>query len=465
MVAERLSATGRSVVVVEAGRIGSGTTGSSTAKVTALHGATYHQVAAVRGPDVAAVYAEANQLAVDDYERLVREHGIDCEWSREDAYTYTTVESSLDMLRSEAGAAAAAGLPAEFVEVTPLPSTVGVLGAVRCRDQAQFDPLRFVEGLATVLVERGVRIVEDARVGAVEEGPPHAVLAAGARIEAPVVVLATLLPVHDPGLLFARSTPVRSYALAATLSAPVPRGMHLSVDTPSRSIRPVVAGSNTGIFGGGGHRVGEDGDALEQERSLESWVREHFDVASIDARWSAHDLVAVDHVPFIGREPMAAEGVHVVSGSKKWGFTTAGVAARLITGLVTEGGHPWHATFDPCRAPLQVQSAKEFVKGNVEVATHFLGDRLRRRGDLDDLAPGEGGVVRLDGARVAACRDDAGGLHVVSSNCPHMGCVVDWNPVERSWDCPCHGSRFDPDGAVIAGPAVTGLQPVEMPDG
>jgi glycine/D-amino acid oxidase-like deaminating enzyme/nitrite reductase/ring-hydroxylating ferredoxin subunit len=462
MVAERLSAAGRSVVVVEAGRVGSGTTGSSTAKVTALHGATYHQLARVRGAEVAAVYAEANQLAVEDYQRLVDEHGLDCTWSRDDAYTYTTEESSLATIRAEADAAAAAGLPAEFVEQTSLPASVGVVGAVRCGAQAQFDPLRFVHGLAGVLVRRGVRIVEGARVASVEEGPPHAVLAAGARIEAPVVVLATLLPVHDPGLLFARITPVRSYALAATLRSPVPTGMHLSVDSPSRSVRGVAPGSPTGIFGGGGHRVGEDGDAVEQERLLEAWVRDHFEVESIDARWSAHDLVAVDHVPFIGREPMTADGIHVVSGSKKWGFTTAGVAARLITGLVVDGGHAWHAAFDPGRAPLQAQSAKEFVKGNAEVAGHFLGDRLRRRGELDDLGPGEGGIVRLDGARVAASRDDAGALHVVTSNCPHMGCVVDWNPVERSWDCPCHGSRFDPDGDVIVGPAVTGLRPVEL---
>ncbi|MDQ2678556.1 MAG: FAD-dependent oxidoreductase [Actinomycetota bacterium] len=457
MIASELAASGRSVCIVEARSVAAGVTGSSTAKVSALHGATYHRLARRRGPDVAAVYARANQAGIEQYERLIREHGIDCGWSRLDAVTYTADAEQSDTIRAELEAASVAGL--EVTSGIDVPVSFPVAAAVRCANQAMFDPVAFCAGLAAALRHDGVQILEGVRVRHVEPGPPHVAHTDLAPLRAPVLVLATQLPVYDPGLFFARCSPVRSYSLAATLREPVPELMSLSIDEPSRSMRPLAPGSDTGVFGGGSHRVGEGGDTRRFHASLEQWVREHFAVRSIDARWSAQDYEPTDGVPFIGRMPHAPDGVFVATAFKKWGFTTAAVAGRIVADLVDDRDNPWAATFDATRAAVDLEGAGELVQSNAKVAVHFVGDRLStlRPKQVDALEPGDGAIVEVDGEKLAAHRDDAGALHLVSARCTHLGCLVAWNAAERSWDCPCHGSRFDCDGAVLTGPATLDL--------
>ncbi len=457
MIAAELAAAGRSVCVFEARRVGGGVTGSSTAKVTALHGATYHRLASRRGPEIARHYAQANQAGIATYQRLIDEHGIDCGWQRLDAVTYAAEPSRSATIQAELSAAAEAGLPVR--EVTDLPLPFPVAAAVRCADQAMLDPVRFALGLAAALRRGGVRIIEGARVREVETGPPHVVHTDRLTATAPVLVLATQLPIHDPGLFFARCSPVRSYALAATLDGPVPELMSLSIDEPGRSIRPTSLGSSTGVFGGGSHRVGEGGDTRRFHRELEEWVRASFAVRSIDARWSAQDFVPNDDAPFIGRMPNAPEGTFVATGFKKWGFTSAAVAGSLIGELVDGPLPEWGRAFDATRAAVDVQGAGELLRSNAKVAVHFLGDRVgsARPKGVSSLAPGAGAIVEVDGEKLAGHRDDSGELHLVPARCTHVGCLVAWNPAERSWDCPCHGSRFDVDGSVICGPATRGL--------
>ena len=457
MITAELVATGRSVCVVEARRVAAGVTGSSTAKVSALHGASIHRVAHHRGSEAAAVYAEANQAGVDRYERVISEHGIDCGWSRLDAATYAASSAHLDVIERELEAAAAAGLP--VVAASDLATPFPVEAAVVCPDQAMFDPVEFCHGLAGALRRDGAHIVEGVRVRHVSTGPPHVAHTDVGSFEAPVMVLATQLPVYDPGLFFARCSPVRSYSLSATLAEPVPEVMSLSVDEPARSMRPVELGSSRGVFGGGSHRVGEGGDTRRFQRELEEWVREHFDVRSIDARWSAQDYEPPDGVPFIGRMPHAPEGVYVATAFKKWGFTAAAVAGRLVADLADGLDHPWASTFDATRVAVDLAGAGELVQSNTKVAAHFVGDRLAtmRPQGTDALAPGEGAIVTVDGEKLAGHRDDGGALHLVSARCTHLGCLVAWNAAERSWDCPCHGSRFDVDGTVLTGPATLDL--------
>lgn len=457
LVAYGLVETGRSVMVVDAGGVGQGVTGSSTAKVTALHGQSYRLLARRRGSAVAHDYAVANSAAVEDYERLVTDHGLECGWGRAAAYTYTTDAQQVATIAEEVEATAAAGLPVLGVDDTPLPFAVEA--AVRCDHQGMLDPMRFARGLARVLRDKGVTIFESTKVRAIEPGPPHRAHTDRTVLSAPEIVIATQLPIHDPALFFARCSPVRSYALAATLSSPVPSGMFLSIDEPARSVRPAEQGSQVGIFGGGSHRVGEGGDTRRFHESLEEWTRANFDVTSVDARWSAQDYVPTDDVPFIGAMPRSPEGVFVATGFKKWGFTAAAVAGRLIPAIADGRRHQWAHVFDPGRRALDVQGAAELVRSNTKVAVHFLGDRLStmRPPALDSLLPGDGAIVDDHGEKLAGYRDDRGVLHVVPARCTHLGCLVAWNSAERSWDCPCHGSRFDVDGAVITGPAVRGL--------
>lgn len=463
MIAAALRDDHRSIAVVEARQVARGVSGSSTAKVTALHGRTYADLAARRGQECARQYAVANQLGVEDFERLIERYDIDCSWARMPSFTYTLDAAMVDEIEHEGLAAATAGLPVTTGTSVDLPYEVAA--AVRCEHQGMVDPIRFCTGLASVLERSGARICEHSRVRAIEPDPAgggFTVHADGGRIRADAVVLATQLPIVDPGLFFARTTPVRSYAMTATLRHPVPQGLYLSIDSPSRSVRPVAAGSSTGVFGGESHRVGEGGDTRRFLRSLEEWVRAEFDVVSVGNRWSAQDYTTPDDVPFIGRMPAAPAGMYVASGFKKWGFSTAAVAGRIIADLIGGRDNPWSTTFDSLRVPHDLRSIGETAQGNAKVAYHFIGDRIRtaHADPISALAPGEGAIVSQHGVKVAAYRDDGGEVHVRSARCTHLGCLVAWNTAERSWDCPCHGSRFDPDGTVVNGPAVRRLDAI-----
>jgi glycine/D-amino acid oxidase-like deaminating enzyme/nitrite reductase/ring-hydroxylating ferredoxin subunit len=462
MVATELANRGLQVAVVDRRTPAAGTTGSSTAKVTALHGTAIGQITQRHGLEAARRYVEANRLGVHQLRRTVARLDLDCGWAETWASIYTTDASALDGLQAEHAAALDAGLPVVYLDELELP--VGAVGAVALEEQASIDPVRLCGGLVDRLRAAGHHVVSGCAVEGIEPGPPPVVHTQMGTLTANHVVVATLMPVVDPDGLFARVEPMMSYALAATLRVPVPEGLHLGIDEPTRSIRPLAPGSRTGIFGGGGHRVGEQGDRTTQRDDLRAWVHAHFEVASVEAEWSAHDLVPADGIPFIGRSGM--DGVLLASGFRKWGFSHAGAASLLLADLVTGLEPEWGRVFDPRRSPLSsLGAAAALAKGNLSVGRHLIGDRA---GSItapaaEALAPGDGGIVDVDGDKVAAHRRADGELLARSRTCTHLGCEVKWNTSASTWDCPCHGSRFEPDGTVVAGPAIRPLGPAAVP--
>lgn len=458
----RLVQEGASVALLEADRVASGVTAYTTAKVTSLHGLTYASVESGFGPEGAAAYAEANQAGLAEVVRLVGEHAIDCTCERLPAFTYTEEPERGGEVEAEVAAAVRAGLAARFTTEVGLPYPVQA--AIRVENQLQFHPRRYCLGLAAALVEAGGAIYEQTRVLDVDEDDDGVrVLTAVGELRAGSAVLCTQLPVVDPAALFARTHPARSYALAVRLRDPAPEGMHLSADSPTRSVRPISVGGNTAVIGGEGHKVGHDPDTGARYAALEGWARERFEVEEITHRWSAHDYMPADGVPYIGRLSPGARRLYVATGFGKWGMTTGTAAALIIADAIAGRSNPWAFLFDATRLNPK-GSARSVVTETVDVAKRFVGDRLRSLGadPAVDLAPGQGGVRDLDGERVAAYRDDHGRLHAVSARCTHLGCLVAWNVAELSWDCPCHGSRFDVDGGVLCGPATRPLDGVEI---
>jgi len=453
-----LAQAGATVAVVEAGRIAVGVTGYTTAKVSSLHGLTYASLEKTLGADAARTYAEANEAGLAEIARLVSELGIDCDFERLPAFTYTEEAGQVASIEAEVEAARRAGLAASFTAETDLPYPVR--GAIRVEDQAQFHPRRFCLALAEAIVRSGGSVFEQTRVMGVDEGAPCGVKTADGELAANQVVIATQLPIVDKAGLFARAHPERSYAMTVTLDGPAPQGMYLSADSLTRSVRPVVAGGREAVLGGEGHKVGHDPDTRERYAALEAWARDRFDVADITYRWSAQDYVPADSVPYIGRAGPRSQRLLVATGFKKWGMSTAAVAAMILRDRIGGRPNPWAELFDSTRLDVKGE-AKSFITENVDVAKRFVGDRIRARSapPAVELAPGEGGIAELDGEHVAAFRDDDGRLHAVSARCTHMGCLVAWNTAERSWDCPCHGSRFDPDGNILQGPAISPLEP------
>jgi glycine/D-amino acid oxidase-like deaminating enzyme/nitrite reductase/ring-hydroxylating ferredoxin subunit len=456
-----LAERGSSVVLLEAGRICSGVTAYTTAKVTSLHGLTYAGLARNLGDDVARAYGEANQAGLAQVARWVDELGIDCDFTRRNAYTYTTSTVTLEQVVEEVEVAQRLGLPASFTNTPELPFEVK--GAVRFDDQAQFHPRQYCLGLAAAIVDRGGRVFEDTRVVDVDEPGSTdrctVTTRSGVVVRADHVVLATHLPILDRGGFFAKSHPARSYAMAVRLTdgTPLPSGMYLAADEPTRSVRTAL-GDTVLILGGEGHKVGQDDDTRKRYVVLEDWARATFPVESVEHRWSAQDFMPVDGVPFVGRQ-LPGSRVRVATGFRKWGMTNGTAAGLLLADDIDGAANPWASAFDATRQRSTLTS-RDLYKENANVAERFVGDRLSslRPPDAETLGAGEGGIVTCAGDKVAAFRDDDGVLHAVSPVCTHLGCLVAFNTAERTWDCPCHGSRFTVDGAVIQGPAVDDLE-------
>jgi Rieske Fe-S protein len=309
------------------------------------------------------------------------------------------------------------------------------------------------------------RIFEGSRAVEVDTDENCVVKTPGGRVTAGQVVVATHYPFLDRSLAFARVHPQRSYAIACRIGGAAPDGMFISADSPTRSVRAVpVQGEELLLVGGEGHRPGTGGDTEQCYGRLETFARSHWDVRSVDFRWSSQDNMTLDGVPYVGPLTPRADRVFMATGFAKWGMTGGTAAALLLGDLVLGRENPSAKLFDPNRLTLR-PSAPRLVKENAVTGLHFIGDRIRQRGrrSIEDLDPGEGAIVRHDGETVAAYRDEDGALVAVSPTCTHLGCRVNWNRAERSWDCPCHGSRFATDGAVLQGPAVHRLERKPVP--
>ncbi|HYP22925.1 MAG TPA: FAD-dependent oxidoreductase, partial [Actinomycetota bacterium] len=291
-------------------------------------------------------------------------------------------------------------------------------------------------------------------------GDPCLVETSGGNVSADHVVVASHYRFLYRSMMFPRVHPSRSYAMVGPVSGTVPEGMYLSTE-PAWSVRPVRVGDETLVLtGGAGHTVGQHYDTEARYEELERWSREKLGMTEVRYRWSTQDGTSVDTLPYIGRLTPVSRRAYTATAFRKWGMTNGTLAGMILADLITETPNEWASLYDPHRATLKA-SAPKFAKENVKVAGHWLRDRLShpQSGVPGDLAPGEAAVVGTAPGQVAAYRDDAGELHKVSAVCTHLGCIVSWNNAETTWDCPCHGSRFDVDGKVIQGPAVKDLEP------
>lgn len=422
------AAEGASVAVLEAGRVADGVTTYTTAKVSVLHALVYDELQRVHGAEAATAYAQANDDGLHRIVRWIDEHGIDCALRRKAAYTYVTDPGDRGAVEREVSAARAAGLPAELVTETPLPFAVAA--AIRLDDQAEFDARAYGLGLAAAAERAGARIFERTRATALRErSGPRVRTSSGHNLRARHVVVATHVPIFDRGLYFARMVAKRSYAIAVRGASELPDGMFISAGEPTRSIRTYRDrdGADVLLVGGEGHTSGADRDTTRHHRMLEDFARQQFGAAQVTHRWSAQDPVTIDGLPYVGRLHPRAEHVLTATGYRKWGFTNATAAAEVLAARIAGREHPFARHVDPGRRP-PLRSVKSLAGASAHVAAHMVGDRVRA-----PRAP----------------------------TCTHLGCKLIFNTAERSWDCPCHGSRFGTDGAVLEGPATRGLDPAD----
>jgi glycine/D-amino acid oxidase-like deaminating enzyme/nitrite reductase/ring-hydroxylating ferredoxin subunit len=459
--AHELTRAGLRVAVLEAGRVASGVTGYTTAKLTAQHTLIYDGLRRTRGPEGARLYARSQSEAIEHAAALVAELGIDCEWETRDAYTYVRDPERADEVRAEARAAREAGLDASFTTETGLPFPVA--GAVRVTGQAQFHPIKYLRAITEDLLARGGQVYEQTRVVGLQEGgePCRLTTESGHTVTARDVVVATHYPIFDRALLFARLSPRRELVVAGPLGdGPDPEGMYITPEENTRSVRTAPYGEDGQrlLVVTGEHFTPGTGDPQAGFDGLAAWAEKHFPGVTLDHAWATQDNDATDTVPLVGPLHPGARHTYVATGFGGWGLSGGIMAGLLLTALITGRDCAWRELYDPRRLKTVLREAPSLLKTQAEVARHFVGDRLRPPSSVNDLEPGDGALVRAGSGRLAVHRDDAGALHAVSARCTHLGCLVSFNRAERAWECPCHGSRFDVDGQVIQGPAVRPLE-------
>ena len=460
-----LKRAGKTVAVVESKRIVRGATGYTTAKVTSGHNLIYDDLGKRFGEEAARIYAESNEAAIERMARLVAEEGIECDFERKPNYVYAEAGGDVGQIEREVEAAQKAGLPASFATETSLPYPIA--GAVRLENQAQFHPRKYLLAFAAAIDGDGSHVFEWTRALDVEEDGACVVTTDRGRVHAGDVVVATHLPFLDRGLFFAKAHPSRSYAIGAPIDESVaPDGMFINSGQPTRSIRTMRDGDAVYLnVGGEGHKPGQAEDTLERYDRLEEFMRRHWQTGPVEYRWSTQDYTTVDRVPYVGRLRRGSEHVYVGTGYGKWGMTSGTVAAIILSDRILERENAWAELYEAKRLNPRA-SAKKFVKENAAVGVEFFGARLSggERRALDALGNGEGALLRVRGRKTAVYRDERGKLHALSPVCQHLYCIVSWNPAERSWDCPCHGSRYTGEGKVIQGPTVRDLKPRQLPE-
>lgn len=454
----QLSRAGRKVALIEAHEIGCGTTGGSTGNLYATVDEHLFRIKEKWDPQTVRTIVQSRQAGIETIRKLVDDYQIDCRLAPGDWHLYATPDASedaLDAVDLEYAAAREAGLDASMVDALPLPFKIA--SAVKIRNQAQIDPLAYVRGLARgiagtcQLFEHSPMTGIDAKAGIVRT--------AHGRIAADAIVLAT----HSPKGVYMVQTamqPAREYGLAARLrnGGEYPEGIFWSADQPKHSIRSFDAdGDRYLVVIGGKHQTGKLSDTAECHARLESFARGRFDVASIPFRWSAQHYRTGDMLPYIGRSA-AARNVYIATGYASDGLVYGTLAASIIADAISGVDNPWRDAYKPTRF-TPGKSARLFIRQNMEV-TAELGRKIVGAGTegwFDAVKPGEGRLLKTGGRKLAAYRDAQGKLTVVSGVCTHLHCDVHWNSAEKSWDCPCHGSRFSLDGSVIEGPAIAPL--------
>ncbi len=452
-----LARAGKDVLVLEARSAGAVTTGNTTGKISLLQGTTLSKILGRHGADLARDYVKGNREGQDWLLRYCEANDISVQ--REDAYTYAQSAKEVPSARAELAACRLAGLDADWDDDAGVPFPYH--GGVRLADQAQFDPMPLLDRLIGELTGRGGRIVEGARVRSVShhQDRVHLRVHTGHEdvdVDAAQCVLATGIPILDRGGFFARVKPNRSYSFAFDVPGDVTRPMFISAGSPTRSVRyaPVNGGEQL-IVAGAGHTVGRKSPTAELDE-LSSWAQKHFPGAVVTHQWSAQDYTPIDRLPYVGPILPGNEKIFVATGFNKWGLT-AGVAAALILNSRILGGRMDWARAFAAWSPHEVTGLTTAMQANLEVGFHMTKGWLTPIARLGSSAPSEGGVVSGPPWHLQArCAID-GVQHQVSPVCPHLGGIVNFNDATKSWECPLHGSRFAPDGALLEGPATRGL--------
>jgi glycine/D-amino acid oxidase-like deaminating enzyme/nitrite reductase/ring-hydroxylating ferredoxin subunit len=442
LTAALLHQKGVDVVVLEGSRIAGGQTERTTAKITLQHDLIYDKLIHKFGREKAYQYAAANREAIDLYKKMIEEYNIDCHFEELPAYVYTLKDIS--KIEKEVEAAKNLGIDAEFTTQTTLPFKV--MGAAKYYNQAQFNPLEFLTE-----VVKPLKIFEHTMVKDIDG---HKVITDHGIVEAKHIVVATHYPfLNTPGYYFLRMHQERSYVLGLA-NGPKLDGTYIDENDQGYSFRNY---KDMLILGGGGHRTGENTTGGRYEK-LRKAADEYFPESIEVCCWSAQDCMTLDDIPYIGQYSASTPYLYVATGFKKWGMTSSMVSAMLLSDIITGNKNPYEEVFSPQRFQVNA-SIKNFLnEGKHAAAGLFRGNFKIPDTKLEQIQNGHGGIIDYEDNKIGVYKDENGNFYMVSTKCTHLGCQLEWNPDELTWDCPCHGSRFSYTGKLISNPAMESLE-------
>jgi len=457
-----LQEAGLTCTLVEAHTLGFGTTGGTTAHINTMLDTPYHTIESNFGPSGAKIAAHAARAARDLIAQNVSNYQISCDFEYKDGFLFAETEKEAAELEKIYAASQRAGVEVEPAAHIPVP--LKFQKAISYLKQAQIHPLNYVYGLANSFINSGGIILEHTRVmGSARKGDVHQIETTGRPLKSRQLVYATHIP---PGLniLHLKCAPYRSYVLALQLTdGNYPDNPAYDMQEPYHYFRThVVNGVPYLIAGGADHKTGH-GSPLNAFQTLEAYVRTHFQVSSIDYRWSAQYFEPTDGLPYIGKLPGADEETYVATGFSGNGILFGSFSGLLLADLILGRENPYKGLFSPSRIK-PVAGFTNFIRENADVAYRFVSDRINteKLDVLAELPPGTGAVVNYEQEKIALYKSPEGNIRALSPVCTHAGCVVTWNDAEKSWDCPCHGGRYDVYGNVLTGPPRENLRAIPL---
>ena len=458
-----LAEAGQSVIVLEDGEIGSGETGRTTAHLVNALDDRYSDLEQLHGSVGAHLAADSHTKAIDRIEAIVRHEQIACDFERLDGYLFVPPGDDVTVLDDELEAAHRAGLTT-VTRVARAPLSSFDTGPCLCfPQQAQFHPMKYLAGLARAIERRGGRIHTQTHATDIKGGARAEIkTVSGRTVRARAVVIATNTPVNDLVTMHTKQAAYRTFVVGMPVPRGlVPRALYWDTPDPYHYVRVATApdGSDVLIVGGEDHKTGQEDDAEERFARLVAWTKERFPVVgNVSFSWSGQIMEPVDSLAFIGHNPGDAKNVFIATGDSGNGMTHGTIAGMLLTDLILGKDNLWEKLYKPSRITLR--ATKDFAKENLNVAAQY-GD-LASSGDIssaDQLAADTGAILRHGVKKIAAFKDKTGQITELSAVCPHLGCIVQWNSTEKTWDCPCHGSRFEAKGKVLNGPAISDMKP------
>jgi glycine/D-amino acid oxidase-like deaminating enzyme/nitrite reductase/ring-hydroxylating ferredoxin subunit len=458
-----LSKAGPKVLVLERGEICSHTSGYSTAKITSQHDLFYKYLIDSFGKEFARDYLFANEEAITNIRSIINEEKIDCDFSMQDAYVYTQDEQELQKIRDEVDSLKSIGFECDYVDKIPLPFEI--LGAIKFPYQAQFHPRKYALGLCDVIQSYSGDIYANTKVIDTKKEEDHYItMTENNNVKSKYVILATHYPILNfPGLYFLKMYQSTSYIIVVDTKTELPDGMYINSESPTYSFRTTpFEGKKLLLVAGSDHKTGAKIDLTEAYENLEKRAKELYKKSEVLYRWSTEDCISLDKIPYIGEFSTTMENLYVATGFKKWGMSTSNVAANIITDKILGRENKYEYVFRSTRFQ-PVKNHEELGNMIKEVANSLVLNKLRIPKDkFEDVGVGEGKIIEIDGEKVGVYKDEDGEIYAVKPVCSHLGCEVSFNNLDKTWDCPCHGSRYTYKGEYLYEPTVNGLGKYEL---